>query len=273
MKLLTELFESTIISEAQADGTRKLYVEGIFLQQEQINGNGRIYPAHILEREVARYTKEKIATGRAMGELGHPEGPSINLHRVSHLVKECRQDGNNHIGKALIIDTPYGKIAESLIGSGVQLGVSSRGMGTMVEDRKRGARIVQENFKLAVMVDIVADPSAPDAFVQGVMENVDWKINQLGEWVAEANEQIKKDVRAASKGQLSEAKVLGWTKFLTSVTEQIAISELVNMTKASNEDAADAMRHAMELARKEGREHDNRFVYTAAHKHLKGRRS
>jgi hypothetical protein len=244
MKLITELFEAQVLYEG-SEGNKKLYVEGIFVQQNIKNRNGRIYPGPLLEREVKRYTQEHISTGRAMGELGHPQGPGINLERVSHLVKECRQDGNNFIGKAQILDTPYGKIAESLIQSGVKLGVSSRGMGSLREDPKLGAKVVQDDFRLAVMIDLVADPSAPDAFVNGVMENVNWRMNELGEWVAEAFNSIQNTIHSTSKRDLAEVKVKMWEKFLTELRFS---GEAEMMAARLGVEPAEAMR-AIKMAR------------------------
>lgn len=153
-------------------GEKSLYIEGIFLQSGIKNRNGRIYPNHIMEAEVNRYIKDTINTNRAYGELGHPNGPSINLDKVSHMIKELRKDGNNYIGKAKIMDTPMGNIARNLIKEGAGLGVSSRGMGTLKPTG--GIMEVQGDFRLATAADIVADPSAPDAFVQGIMEGVEW---------------------------------------------------------------------------------------------------
>lgn len=173
MKLFLDIAEEVhYIEEAAENGKKSLYIEGIFLQGAVKNRNGRIYPAGILENEVARYTKESINTNRAYGELGHPNGPSINLDRVSHMIKELRKDGNNYIGKAKVMETPMGDIVRNLINEGAGLGVSSRGMGTLKPSA--GIMEVQQDFRLATAADVVADPSAPDAFVQGIMEGVEW---------------------------------------------------------------------------------------------------
>lgn len=174
MKLITELNESVkYIVEQKENGKKTLYIEGPFLQAEIANRNGRIYRSHIMEREVNRYNEQYIQKGRAFGELGHPDGPSINLDRVSHIIESLKKEGNNWIGKAKITDTPMGNIARGLIESGAQLGVSSRGMGSL-KVNKEGVNEVQDDFHLATAADIVADPSAPDAFVNGIMEGVDW---------------------------------------------------------------------------------------------------
>ena len=172
MKLITEQIEDVhVITEGTGDD-KKLYIEGVFLQSELKNRNGRVYPFKVLEREVGRYNEEYVKTKRALGELGHPDGPTVNLDRVSHRITELRAEGNNFMGKAQILDTPMGKIAKSLLGEGVQLGVSSRGMGSI--DKREDTAYVMDDFMLATAADIVADPSAPDAFVNGIMEGKEW---------------------------------------------------------------------------------------------------
>ena len=172
MKLITEEIESVEIITEEKDGVKTLYIQGPFLQAEVTNRNGRNYPKTILEREVNRYTSNFISKGRALGELGHPDGPTVNLDRVSHMITSLRCEGNNFIGRAKILDTPMGNIAKSLLGEGVTLGVSSRGIGSLVE--RNGIKYVGEDFMLATAADIVADPSAPDAFVHGIMEGKEW---------------------------------------------------------------------------------------------------
>jgi hypothetical protein len=174
MKLITELNESVkYVVEKKEDGKKNLFIEGPFLQAEIANRNGRIYRSNIMEREVNRYNEQYVQKGRAFGELGHPDGPSINLDRVSHIIESLKREGNNWIGRARITDTPMGNIARGLIESGAQLGVSSRGMGSL-KVNKEGVNEVQDDFHLATAADIVADPSAPDAFVNGIMEGVEW---------------------------------------------------------------------------------------------------
>lgn len=172
MKLITEEIESIEIITEEKNGKQTLYITGPFLQAEVTNRNGRCYPFTILEREVKRYNDTFIKNGRALGELGHPDGPTVNLDRVSHMITSLHSEGNNFIGKAKILDTPMGNIAKSLLGEGVKLGVSSRGIGSLVE--KNGVRYVADDFMLATAADIVADPSAPDAFVNGIMEGKEW---------------------------------------------------------------------------------------------------
>jgi len=172
MKLITENIEDIQILTEEKDGKKNLYIEGVFLQSEIKNRNGRIYPFKVLEKEVNRYNEEYVRTGRALGELGHPDGPTVNLDRVSHRITSLRAEGNNFIGKAQILATPMGNIAKSLLEEGVKLGVSSRGMGSI--DRQEHANYVMDDFMLATAADIVADPSAPDAFVNGIMEGKEW---------------------------------------------------------------------------------------------------
>ena len=173
MKLITEEISNVkIITEGKGAG-KKLYIEGVFLQGEIKNRNGRMYPMETLSREVARYNEQFVSKGRALGELGHPDGPTVNLDRVSHKITSLVQEGNNFKGKAQILETPMGKIAKSLLDEGVMLGVSSRGVGSL-KMTNEGHKVVGEDFMLATAADIVADPSAPDAFVQGIMEGKEW---------------------------------------------------------------------------------------------------
>ena len=173
MKLISESIEDIeYITEDDDDGKKKVSIRGVFLQAEVKNRNGRIYPMPVLEKEVARYNKEYIQKNRAFGELGHPDGPTVNLERVSHMITSLHPDGKNFIGEAKIMDTPYGKIVKNLINEGAKLGVSSRGMGSL--EPRRGAQVVKDDFYLATAADIVADPSAPNAFVEGIMEGKEW---------------------------------------------------------------------------------------------------
>jgi hypothetical protein len=173
MKLITEEIESVEVLTETVNGKKTLYIQGPFLQTEQPNRNNRVYRLPVMEREVKRYTEQYVNKGRALGELGHPDGPTVNLDRVSHKIVSLQREGNNFIGKAQILSTPMGKIAESLLKEGVTLGVSSRGIGS-VRPTKEGYSEVGEDFMLATAADIVADPSAPDAFVQGIMEGKEW---------------------------------------------------------------------------------------------------
>ncbi len=173
MKLIREEIEKVEVLTEGTGKNQKLYIKGPFLQAECVNRNGRMYPLSIMEKEVGRYNDQYVTKGRALGELGHPDGPTVNLDRVSHKIVELYREGNNFIGKAQILSTPMGKIAESLLKDGVTLGVSSRGIGSLRENNK-GYKEVGEDFMLATAADIVADPSAPDAFVQGIMEGKEW---------------------------------------------------------------------------------------------------
>ena len=172
MKLITETIEDVKLLTEEKDGKKLLYIEGVFLQSELKNRNGRMYPFSVLEREVKRYNEEYVQSKRALGELGHPDGPTINLDRVSHRIVSLKAEGNNFIGKAQILDTPMGNIAKNLLGEGVQLGVSSRGMGSI--EKREDVAVVRDDFMLTTAADIVADPSAPDAFVNGIMEGKEW---------------------------------------------------------------------------------------------------
>ncbi len=173
MKLIREEIETAKVLVEEKDGKKHMFIEGIFLQGNLKNRNGRFYPTEVLEKEVARYNESYVGKGRALGELGHPEGPTVNLDRVSHKIIDLHREGNNFVGKAKLLETPMGVIAKNLLDEGVSLGVSSRGMGSL-RDTNEGYKVVGEDFMLATAADIVADPSAPDAFVNGIMEGVDW---------------------------------------------------------------------------------------------------
>ena len=173
MKLITEQIDDVEVIVENRNGKKSMFIEGIFLQGDIKNRNGRMYPMDTLRREVTRYNEAFVESGRAVGELGHPEGPTVNLDRVSHKIVSLRESGSNYVGKAKILSTPMGKIAQNLIDEGVKLGVSSRGLGTLATNNE-GVKIVSDDFTLATAADIVADPSAPVAFVQGIMEGKDW---------------------------------------------------------------------------------------------------
>lgn len=206
MKLISELTEEVeVLIEKTEDGKKDLFIEGIFLQSAIKNRNGRVYPESVMDEEVARYTQELVEQKRALGELGHPDGPSINLDRTSHLIVSLKKEGTNYIGKAKIMETPMGNIAKGMIDSGVRLGVSSRGMGS-IKENTRGVMEVQSDFRLATAADIVADPSAPNAFVNGIMESVDWIWDDKYGWKAmEIAEQIQKTVHKEYK-QIDERR-------------------------------------------------------------------
>jgi hypothetical protein len=215
MKLITEEVENVEVIIESIKGVKTLFIKGPFLQTEMANRNGRVYRRSIMEREVKRYSEQYINKNRALGELGHPDGPAINLDRVSHAIVELVQEGNNFIGKAKILPTPMGKIAESLLNSGVTLGVSSRGIGSLRETRE-GYKEVGEDFMLATAADIVADPSAPDAFVQGIMEGVDWVWNNgiLEQKISSIKTKIN---TFSSQRNLEENKIQLFNEFLNSL--------------------------------------------------------
>ena len=215
MKLFTELVEDVQYIVEERAGKKDLYIVGPFMQAEQQNRNGRIYRKNILEREVERYNKEYVDTNRALGELGHPNGPSINLDRVCIKIVELKQSGNDFMGKAKILGTPMGDIARNLLESGVQLGVSTRGMGSLKE--VNGIMEVQDDFFLATAADVVADPSAPDAFVQGIMEGVNW-VWDNGIIKAQQVEQVKETIVKASSKNLQEAKIAAFQQYLNFLT-------------------------------------------------------
>jgi hypothetical protein len=203
MKLIRETVEQVkYLTEASEDGKKKLYIEGTFLVGDAVNKNNRMYKMDTLRNEVNRYTEEFINTNRALGELGHPDTPSINLERVSHKIVSLSEDGNTFYGKALILDTPYGKIVKDFIENEIQIGVSSRALGSLVQT-KEGYNLVQDDLKLATAADIVADPSAPGAFVQGIMENKEWMMVN-GQWVEAQFEQAKKEIKRASKQEIEQ---------------------------------------------------------------------
>jgi hypothetical protein len=225
MKLFREINEEVeILTEETEKGERKYFIEGIFLQGNIQNRNGRIYPMEVLEREAARYRKNFIEQKRAFGELGHPEGPTINLERASHMITSLERDGNNYIGKAKVLDTPYGKIVKNLVDEGAKLGVSSRGIGSLEE--KRGVNYVKDDFQLATAADIVADPSAPDAFVNGILEGKEW-VYQAGllvtrntvqaEEMVEREQKALKRVRTVNPRKIEEMALKAFSRFIQDI--------------------------------------------------------
>jgi hypothetical protein len=214
MRLITENIENVKILTEEKDGKKQLYIEGVFLQSEIKNRNGRVYPFDVLNKEVERYSEEYVKPGRALGELGHPDGPTVNLDRVSHKITSLKAEGNNFIGKARVLDTPMGKIAKNLLGEGVQLGVSSRGMGSLKE--QNGVKYVGEDFMLATAADIVADPSAPDAFVNGIMEGKEW-VWEGGILREKEIQEMKDSINRASKIELEEKMISAFDRFLSNL--------------------------------------------------------
>ena len=220
MKLIKEITEEvSYLTEAKEDGSKSYFIEGIIMQGDIKNRNGRVYPSEVLMKEMARYNKNYVEAKRAYGELGHPSGPTINLDRVSHMFTELRQDGSNVVGKAKVMDTPMGKIVKNLIDEGANLGISSRGMGS-VKQNKSGIMEVQKDFMLATAGDIVADPSAPDAFVQGIMEGVSWVYDVAEQtWKSQnAFDEIEDTVKKMSSKELEEQAFAMFNKFIKSLT-------------------------------------------------------
>jgi hypothetical protein len=218
MKLIKEVTEEIkYISELNEEtGKKSHFIEGVFLQSNLKNRNGRMYPKEVMQKEVARYTKESIEKKRAYGELGHPDGPTVNLDRVSHMIVGLKEEGDNYIGRAKILDTPMGRIVKELIDEGASLGVSSRGLGSLKE--RNGINEVQEDFMLATAADIVADPSAPDAYVQGIMENKEWTFVN-GIWQEKELEESKAMIRAASTKELEAVKLQVFENFLSKLSK------------------------------------------------------
>ena len=218
MKLITEeLTDVQLIAEADENGKKSHKIKGIFMQANIKNRNGRVYPMEVLENEVNRYRKEFINKKRAFGELGHPDGPTVNLERVSHLITSLEGDGKgNYVGEAKVTDTPYGKIVKSLIDEGAQLGVSSRGMGSL--ENKGGTNYVKSDFYLATAADIVADPSAPSAFVQGVMEGKEW-VWDNGIVKEKDISEIQQEIEAARSFELAEKQTAAFEKFMRKVAK------------------------------------------------------
>ena len=214
MKLISEFNDyaiSPVIVEGKEDGKKDYFIEGIFMQSEIKNRNGRIYPKEVIQKEVKRYNKEFVEQDRAFGELGHPEGPTINLDKVSHMITKLEEDGNNFVGRAKILSTPNGQIVKNLIDDGAKLGVSSRGLGSL--ESKGNAQYVKDDFQLATAGDIVADPSAPEAFVEGIMEGVEW-VYESGILKAKDLDQMQKDLKTARLNKLEETKLNLWKSFV-----------------------------------------------------------
>lgn len=217
MKLICEINESVNFIVEKKESGKDIFIEGIFMQGNIVNRNKRFYPVETLDREVNRYNEEYIKKNRAYGELGHPQGPNINLERVSHMIKSLHREGNNYIGRAKILDTPYGKIVKELIEDGAGIGVSTRGLGT-VRPAKEGYEMVQDDFRLATAGDIVADPSAPDAFVRGIMENVEFWYDEDRGYVAE---RIRDHAKKLTVRELEEQKFMLFHKFLEHMKSKV----------------------------------------------------
>jgi hypothetical protein len=216
MKLITEITEEVkLLSEEKENGKKNYFIEGVFMQGNIKNRNGRIYPTEVLDKEIARYNKEYVEKNRAYGELGHPQGPTINLERVSHLITNLERDGDNYKGRAKIMsETPYGAIVKSLMDEGATLGVSSRGMGSLKQG-KNGVAQVQDDFYLATAADIVADPSAPNAFVEGIMEGAEWVFNAArNEWQMMEADKIRNEAKKMSAKEVEANKMQIFERFL-----------------------------------------------------------
>ena len=216
MKLIREVYDTTnVIVEEKLGKPKQYFIEGVFLQSEIKNRNGRMYRESTMDREVGRYLKEAVEMNRAYGELGHPEGPGINLDRVSHMITSLRKEGTNYIGRAKILDTPMGQIAKGLLEGGANLGVSSRAMGSL-KTNDEGVQVVQDDFMLSTAADIVADPSAPDAYVRGIMEGKEWTFVD-GKFVEQNIEEVKSFIRKTSSRNLEEAKIQAFQHFLSKI--------------------------------------------------------
>ena len=214
MKLISEFNDYAIepvIVEQNEKGEKDYFIEGVFMQSDIKNRNGRIYPEQVMKKEVDRYRKEFVEKDRAFGELGHPDGPTINLDKVSHMITKLEQDGKNFMGRAKVLSTPNGQIVRNLINDGAKLGVSSRGLGSL--ETRGGAQVVKDDFQLATAADIVADPSAPEAFVEGIMEGVEWYYDS-GILKMKDAEQMRKELRTAKTSKLQETKLNLWKKFV-----------------------------------------------------------
>ena len=215
MKLITETIEDIeVLTEATTNGGKSYKIRGVFMQADIKNRNGRVYPVETLAKEVKRYTSEFINKKRAFGELGHPDGPTVNLERVSHMITSLKPEGKNFVGEAKIMDTPYGKIVKNLIDEGAQLGVSSRGMGSI--QQSQGRNVVGRDFYLATAADIVADPSAPDAFVEGIMEGKEW-VWDNGMLKSKSVEEYKEEIERTKRQELAEVKSKIFADFISKI--------------------------------------------------------
>jgi hypothetical protein len=213
MKLITEEIQDIkYLVESDGKGGKNHFITGIFMQAEKVNRNGRVYPMNVLQKEAERYNRDYVTKGRAFGELGHPENPQINLDRVSHMITSLKPEGTNFIGKAKILDTPNGKIVKSLLDGGASLGVSTRGVGSL--KAYNGYQQVQDDYKLATAADVVADPSAPDAFVQGIMEGKEW-IFENGKWKERDFYRAKKLITEASKNEIEDVALKIFSNYIS----------------------------------------------------------
>jgi hypothetical protein len=212
MKLIREEIEQVEFIVENKNGKKSLFIEGVFLQGNIKNRNGRMYPMETLRREVSRYNENHVVQGRALGELGHPDGPTVNLDRVSHMITSLTQNGNDFEGKAKILNTPNGNIVQSLLAGGANLGVSTRGVGSLKP--QGGFQLVQDDFHLATAADIVADPSAPDAWVSGIMESTEWVLTNAG-WKPMQYEKARKMIKEATKSEIEDVALKLWTNYIS----------------------------------------------------------
>ena len=269
MKLLRELVEDVEYLTEENNGQKSFYIKGPFLQAGIANKNRRIYPVPVLEREVNRYMNESMGSRKnAFGELDHPTGPgsgSVSLNNVSHIIQELNRDGNNWIGKARLINEGMGKIAIGIIQAGGTLGVSSRGLGSLKEDRS-GVHIVQDDYKLLVAADLVANPSAPDAVVSGIMESMDWVLNDAGELVQEKMENIRKQVHQTSSSTLNKTAV--FENFIEAVLESHAVDTLTQMAHVDRDTALAAFKRAKVNAKLSGAAKDPSSIFRKAKEFL-----
>ena len=216
MKLIREVYDTTaVVVENKLGKGKEYFIEGVFLQSEITNRNGRMYPEKVMDKEVSRYMESLVKQNRAYGELGHPDNPSINLDRVSHLIVDLRKEGTNYVGKAKIMETPMGNIARGLLDGGANLGVSSRALGSL-QMNKEGIQVVQDDFMLSTAADIVADPSAPDAFVRGIMESVEW-VFVNGKFEQRHIEETKKLIQKTPSKRLTETSIRAFQNFLANL--------------------------------------------------------
>ena len=216
MRLIKEVFDKTnVIVEEKLGKEKEYFIEGVFLQSAIQNRNGRMYPESVMDKEVARYMKEQVENNRAYGELGHPDNPQINLDRVSHMITSLRKEGTNYVGRAKILNTPMGQIAKGLLDGGANLGVSSRALGSL-QTNNEGVQVVQDDFMLSTAADIVADPSAPDAYVRGIMESKEWVFVD-GKFVEKHIEETRTFIKKTSSKNLEEAKIRAFQNFLSKI--------------------------------------------------------
>jgi hypothetical protein len=262
--LITELNEQVEYLTEEVGGKKSWCIEGIYLQAGIKNRNGRYYPPEIMEREALRYIKEKVSNSCAYGELGHPDGPQLNMERISHHITSLRKDGHNWVGKSRLIDEGYGKIARGILEAGGKLGVSSRGMGNLKEESK--GMVVQPDFHLAVGADIVGDPSAPSAWVNGIMEGVEWVRTESGAYTQQRLSEIQAAVHETPKAMLTEVKFQLFEKYVEDLKETQMVDMLVKTAKVSPAVAKDAVRKAKIKTRlaNPGTQHDDRYVWSTA---------